>query len=79
MKYPLNLTLFLLLVIACRPVDTFTVSGRLQGLNAGDTLRFDTYTLPFYEPISADTFLVAEHNTMDITIEAHHTNNGHLH
>lgn len=73
MKYPLNLTLFLLLVIACRPVDTFTVSGRLQGLNAGDTLRFDTYTLPFYEPISADTFIVAENNTIDITIEAHHT------
>lgn len=73
MKYPLNLTLFLLLVIACRPVDTFTVSGRLQGLNAGDTLRFDTYTLPFYEPISADTFIVAENNTIDITIKAHHT------
>lgn len=73
MKYPLNLTLFLLLVIACRPVDTFTVSGRLQGLNAGDTLRFDTYTLPFYEPISADTFIIAENNTIDITIEAHHT------
>lgn len=73
MKYPLNLTLFLLLVIACRPVDTFTVSGRLQGLNAGDTLRFDTYTLPFYDPISADTFIVAENNTIDITIEAHHT------
>ena len=73
MKYPLNLTLFLLLVIACPPVDTFTVSGRLQGLNAGDTLRFDTYTLPFYEPISADTFIVAENNTIDITIEAHHT------
>lgn len=73
MKYPLNLTLFLLLVIACRPVSTFTVSGRLQGLNAGDTLRFDTYTLPFYDPISADTFIVAENNTIDITIEAHHT------
>lgn len=73
MKYPLNLTLFLLLVIACRPVGTFTVSGRLQGLNAGDTLRFDTYTLPFYEPISADTFIVAENNTIDITIKAHHT------
>lgn len=78
MKYPLNLTLFLLLVIACRPVDTFTVSGRLQGLNAGDTLRFDTYTLPFYEPISADTFIVAENNTIDITIEAHHTIYGFL-
>ncbi len=73
MKYPLNLTLFLLLVIACRPVDTFTVSGRLQGLNTGDTLRFDTYTLPFYEPISADTFIVAENNTIDISIAAHHT------
>lgn len=73
MKYPLNLTLFLLLVIACRPVDTFTVSGRLQGLNAGDTLRFDTYTLPFYDPISADTFIVAENNTIDISIAAHHT------
>ena len=78
MKYPLNLTLFLLLVIACRPVDTFTVSGRLQGLNAGDTLRFDTYTLPFYEPISADTFIVAENNTIDITIEVHHTIYGFL-
>lgn len=73
MKYPLNLVLFLLLVIACRPVDTFTVSSRLQGLNAGDTLRFDTYALPFYEPISADTFIVAENNTIDISIAAHHT------
>ena len=79
MRYSCVLALVLLLAgIACRPVDSFTLSGHLQGLKAGDTLRFSTYTLPFYDPISADTFVVTDDHTMQISIPTHHTTYGHL-
>lgn len=79
MRYSCVLAPVLLLAgISCRSVDSFTLSGRLQDLKAGDTLFFNAYTLPFYDSTSADTFVVTDDHTMQISIPAHHTTYGHL-
>lgn len=74
---------FLLIMImlssaSCRQNDSFTLSGDLQGLKAGDTLLFEAYEPAFYTPTSQDTLIIEDNNTFWFTIPAQHTTFGYL-
>lgn len=74
---------FLLIMImlssaSCRQNDSFTLSGDLQGLKAGDTLLFEAYEPAFYTPTSQDTLIIENNNTFRFTIPAQHTTFGYL-
>ncbi len=76
-KYVL-LIMIMLSSVSCRQNNSFTLSGDLQGLKAGDTLLFKEYEPAFFTPISQDTLILEDNNTFRFTIPAQHTTLGYL-
>ena len=72
------LIMIMLSSVSCRQNDSFTLSGDLQGLKAGDTLLFEAYEPAFYTPTSQDTLIIENNNTFRFTIPAQHTTFGYL-
>lgn len=68
---------FLLIMImlssaSCRQNDSFTLSGDLQGLKAGDTLLFEAYEPAFYTPTSQDTKIII-HSSLQFRHNTRHS------